>query len=537
MANPQTRPVLVITGAAEPIAIELERDDFTRGQRLQTAQLGEVRQVFVMQPPGEDGIYNQVADRYLLDPVQVDPNFAGVAALKVVKHSLGVVPAETEVLRADPLYHRENPALETEMMALIASSPNPDPQTCLYTWPTDPSPIVPAPIYTGHQGIMWMLGLFGDIRNMYVLMPFIRGGDLFDTLRAAPGNRATDADAIGCMQQVTSAVHFLHALGIAHQSITTENVMLHTLTNRPVGPALRFVLIDFGQAVWHADVGGAVQLLPPRPIATAPGKVCYYCPDTYLYSAGPYSGLRIDCWQLGVLVIYLTTGSQPFRFIDGVLQPGTPYNRSLYQWFERAHQALSAIPVLSPAGASIPLHTAVTAPCMDFFQQTIVIDSLQRMTIDAIRAHPWLTSGADRVESNELKNLLEETLDSLQTPVQFGHICRLIKEKTRRGDADGLDDLLFGFGARLGLTTRQIRAVLAERSDADVDRVSLLAAYQAIPAFPGSTGVVQTLQEMEKLRREDAFYRAIACSKLEWRRSRLMIVGQGAAGITKMQCT
>ena len=391
MTNPQTRSVLILAGLATPIAIELERDDLTRGQLLQTAIHGEVRLVFVMQPPGagDGGVYNQIADRRLLDPLRIYPNFAGVAALKVIKHSSGAIPAETQVLRTDPLYYRENPTVEIEMMALIAACPNPDPETCLYTWPTDRSPILPAPLYTGHQSVMWMLGLFGDAHNMYVLLPYVEGGDLQEALVAAPGHRYTDADAIECMRQVTSAVNFLHSVGIAHLDISRENIMLHTLTNRPVGNARRFVLIDFGQAVWHADVGGAWQLLPPRPIGTAPGKIHYYCPDAYLATI-PYSGLRIDCWQLGILVIFITTGSEPFRFVKDVLQPGTPYNQSILGWFQQAHQALHTVAVRSPAGVLVPLHTAVTAPCMDFLRGTIVIRRNQRWTIRAIMAHLWL---------------------------------------------------------------------------------------------------------------------------------------------------
>ena len=88
----------------------------------------------MMQPPGEDGICNQVADRCILNPVQKHANFAGMAALKVLKLSLGIVPTETQSLRADQLSHRENPSVEIEMMAVVASSPNADPEKCLYTF-------------------------------------------------------------------------------------------------------------------------------------------------------------------------------------------------------------------------------------------------------------------------------------------------------------------------------------------------------------------------------------------------------------------
>ena len=232
----------------------------------------------------------------------------------------------------------------------------------------------------GHENIISFDKLFADTRNIFIVMPFMTQKDLF-TLIYRSVNESEDCESIAseCCKQLSSALQFLHSIGISHCDISSENI----LVTRTAMGSLHFLLTDFGQAVLHDYVPGTDTFapLPPEPLGFARGKPIYYCPDTYfpmlegsptlaiavpaaasatataaatistqlpaanaLFTAAtatnarlcsPYFGFQTDMWQLGVLLIFAATGCLAFHYVPLHQHPKCRQcNNSIVTWFE-----------------------------------------------------------------------------------------------------------------------------------------------------------------------------------------------------------
>ncbi len=229
-----------------------------------------------MGPPGVDGVYVQ-------DPRQE-------VAIKVISHNQGVIPTITSALYGC-FGGRENPMLEIEIMRRIGTHDNGDGTV-------------------GHPNVMNCIEVSADAHNVYLVMPLMNGGELFYFLTE---QRFHERGARECMRQVCEGVEYMHRLGISHLDISAENVMIHRTDEGEV----RYFLIDFGQAgrqVHNPMAPDGFELLPGRSLRTAPGKHLYYAPDTFMAEVvQPYCGLKIDVWQLGILMILVCSCSPPFE--------------------------------------------------------------------------------------------------------------------------------------------------------------------------------------------------------------------------------
>lgn len=132
--------------------------------------------------------------------------------------------------------------------------------------------------------------------RFYELMEYLPDGSLRD---AGAGSRAFDpATVTSIVRQLAAGLGVLHARGITHRDLKPENVLI-----RAVRPRLDVVLTDFGLSR---------RLDTSAHFTTGARTSAYAAPEAW---AGHVSPAR-DWWSLGIMVLELATGQQPFRGLD-----------------------------------------------------------------------------------------------------------------------------------------------------------------------------------------------------------------------------
>ncbi|XP_014385963.1 PREDICTED: serine/threonine-protein kinase ULK3 isoform X1 [Myotis brandtii] len=143
-----------------------------------------------------------------------------------------------------------------------------------------------------HPHIVQLKDFQWDSDNIYLIMEFCAGGDLsrfIHTRRILP-----EKVARVFMQQIASALQFLHARNISHLDLKPQNILLSSLEK----PHLK--LADFGFSQ-HMSPWDEKHVLRGSPLYMAPEMVCQRQYDA-----------RVDLWSVGVILYEALFGQPPF---------------------------------------------------------------------------------------------------------------------------------------------------------------------------------------------------------------------------------
>ena len=143
-----------------------------------------------------------------------------------------------------------------------------------------------------HPNIVKIFEYFEDMRRYYIVMEYCRGGELFqEVLRQEHFSEQTAATIL---QQLFSAVGYLHSNNIMHRDLKPENILLEDS-----GDFLNIKLIDFGTAI---------RFNPGSKLRTIVGTAYYIAPEVL---KGAYTE-KCDMWSCGVIIYILLSGFPPF---------------------------------------------------------------------------------------------------------------------------------------------------------------------------------------------------------------------------------
>lgn len=147
-----------------------------------------------------------------------------------------------------------------------------------------------------HPNIIKVYEYFIDKKFYYVVTELASGGELYDQIAKIQYYNETDAACI--MQQLLSAVCYLHNNNIVHRDLKPENMMLET----NVKGDLSIKLIDFGAANFYSndEKDGKLTLKVGTPYYIAPEVI-----------KKNYDN-KCDLWSCGVIMYILLCGYPPF---------------------------------------------------------------------------------------------------------------------------------------------------------------------------------------------------------------------------------
>jgi len=139
-----------------------------------------------------------------------------------------------------------------------------------------------------HPFLVNLWGTFRDCRNLYMVMDFVAGGELFSLLRKS--QRFPDPVAKFFAAEVALALDYLHSLDIIYRDLKPENILL--------GADGHVKITDFGFAKHVPDITW-----------TLCGTPDYLAPE--IVQSRGYNK-SVDWYALGVLVFEMLAGYPPF---------------------------------------------------------------------------------------------------------------------------------------------------------------------------------------------------------------------------------
>ncbi|KAL8994889.1 MAG: hypothetical protein Q9169_005263 [Polycauliona sp. 2 TL-2023] len=139
-----------------------------------------------------------------------------------------------------------------------------------------------------HAFLVTLWGTFQDSKNLYMVMDFVEGGELFSLLRKS--QRFPNPVAKFYAAEVTLALDYLHSMHIIYRDLKPENLLLDRHGHLKI--------TDFGFAKEVPDITW-----------TLCGTPDYLAPE--VVSSKGYNK-SVDWWSLGILIFEMLCGFTPF---------------------------------------------------------------------------------------------------------------------------------------------------------------------------------------------------------------------------------
>eukprot|EP01147_Barroeca_monosierra_P005054 gene5054-6966_t len=145
-----------------------------------------------------------------------------------------------------------------------------------------------------HPFIVHMHYAFQTEGKLYIIMDFLRGGDLFTRLNNEV--MFTEQDVRFYLAELCLALEHVHSLGIIYRDLKPENILLHASGH--------IVLTDFGLCKEYTEEGRTFSFC---------GTVEYMAPEVVNRRGHDQTA---DWWSFGVLMFEMLTGELPFTSED-----------------------------------------------------------------------------------------------------------------------------------------------------------------------------------------------------------------------------
>ncbi|KAH0835946.1 hypothetical protein J3R83DRAFT_9871 [Lanmaoa asiatica] len=197
-----------------------------------------------------------------------------------------------------------------------------------------------------HPNILRIYDVFEGENELYLVLEYVEGGELFDFL--VNRGRLPPLDALAFFKQIVYGLNYAHTFSIIHRDLKPENILIHSL-NPPL-----IKLADWGMAAFAP---------PALQLETSCGSPHYASPE--IVNGRKYKGNATDIWSCGVILFALLTGRLPFD------------DKNVRTLLAKVKTGRFEVPAY------------VDPLARDLLTRMLVVDVNQRITIPQIMAHPW----------------------------------------------------------------------------------------------------------------------------------------------------
>lgn len=226
------------------------------------------------------------------------------------------------------------------------------------------------PIVRDHPNIVCYKRHFQDDDWIYMVMELIGGGDLFAAITEKKVFRNNDVLVKRIYIQIIDALQYCHDRGIFHRDIKPENILCSE-------DGRHIKLADFGLSTRNgasSEYGcGSCYYMSPGEASGAFAYISvnsYQRPDSHSECIGEgkprlkYSSKQTDVWSMGVILVNMISGRNPWRYAT--------IEDSCYQAYLRDNNFLwNVLPISAEANAII--------------KRIFTIDPLCRITLQELK--------------------------------------------------------------------------------------------------------------------------------------------------------
>lgn len=142
-----------------------------------------------------------------------------------------------------------------------------------------------------HPNVMALYDVWENKGELYLVLEYIEGGELFDYLIRK--GRLDEKEAVHYFRQIIYGVDYCHRFNICHRDLKPENLLLDKHRNIKIA--------DFGMAALETT---------DRMLETSCGSPHYASPE--IVAGANYHGAPSDIWSCGIILFALLTGHLPF---------------------------------------------------------------------------------------------------------------------------------------------------------------------------------------------------------------------------------
>mmetsp|Transcript_17541 Transcript_17541/g.34237 ORF Transcript_17541/g.34237 Transcript_17541/m.34237 type:complete len:755 (+) Transcript_17541:30-2294(+) len=203
-----------------------------------------------------------------------------------------------------------------------------------------------------HKNIISMKEIFESPDQMFIVMQYVAGGDLFD--RIIKRKRFREEVAKQIIFNLLNGVKYLHDRGVVHRDLKPENILCGDEEDDS-----QVLITDFGLS----------KFARPAEVMSMPcGTLAYVAPEVLLLQG---YGSSVDLWSIGVITYLLIRGGLPF---DGATK-GEIIERTLHGKVSFRHVCWETV---SPNTTK-------------FIEALLTKNSAKRLNVDQAIAHPWFS--------------------------------------------------------------------------------------------------------------------------------------------------
>ncbi|KAH7886856.1 hypothetical protein F5I97DRAFT_2019117 [Phlebopus sp. FC_14] len=197
-----------------------------------------------------------------------------------------------------------------------------------------------------HPNILRIYDVFEGENELYLVLEYVEGGELFDFL--VNRGRLPPLEALAFFKQIVYGLNYAHTFSIIHRDLKPENILIHSLSP----PLIK--LADWGMAAFAP---------PALHLETSCGSPHYASPE--IVNGMKYKGHATDIWSCGVILFALLTGRLPFD------------DKNVRTLLAKVKAGKYDVPAY------------IDPQAKDLLTRMLVVDVDRRITIPEILAHPW----------------------------------------------------------------------------------------------------------------------------------------------------
>lgn len=253
-----------------------------------------------------------------------------------------------------------------------------------------------------HPNIIKIIGKEKTTNNIYIILEYANGGNLFDYLSNTLKTTSyplSEVHVQKIIRQLICGLEYLHQKNIIHRDIKLENILINFNEHSnilekgrdPIIVSIDHTSLDNEFTIKIADFGFARELQNGCVAQTMCGTPITMAPDIF---ANHQYNSRVDLWSLGAITYELIVGRPPF------------YSTNSKQLFQE----------VTKGKYSFPHQLKSSIEAISFINKLLQFNPDNRMSWDDIKKHPFIVNDVKSFHLIELchQELFNRSANSIE---------------------------------------------------------------------------------------------------------------------------